>query len=66
MRDAHRITRITISTVSTRPLNGTLHIDTDASTMQYELNEDTAHNLCSQLDRFLTQGQRLPKLRRVR
>ena len=62
----HRIAKATISTVSTRPLSGVVQIDTAASTMQFELNEETAHDLCTQLDRFLTQGQQLPKLRRVR
>ena len=62
----HRIAKATISTVSTRPLSGVVQIDTAAATMQFELNEETAHDLCTQLDRFLTQGQQLPKLRRVR
>ena len=66
MRNTDRIARITISTASTRPLSGTLQIDTATSTMRLDLNEDSAHDLSTQLDRFLTQGQQLPKLRRVR
>ena len=66
MRNTHPITRVTVSTVSTRPLSGILHIDTATSTTQFELNEEIAHDLCTQLDRFLTQGQQLPKVRRVR
>lgn len=62
----HRIAKATVSTLSTRPLSGIVQIDTAASTMQFELNEETALDLCTQLDRFLTQGQQLPKLRRVR
>jgi hypothetical protein len=62
----HRITKVTVSTVSTRPLSGIVQIDTAASTLQFELNEEIAHDLCMQLDRFLTQGQQLPKVRRAR
>ena len=66
MRDMHRITEVTISTRSTAPLSGTIQIDTSASTMQFELNEEIAHDLCTHLDRFLTQGQHLPRVRHRR
>jgi hypothetical protein len=59
----HRVTKVTISTISAKPLGGIVQIDTAASTMQFELNEEIAHDLCTQLDRFLTQGQQLKVLR---
>jgi hypothetical protein len=65
MRDIHRITEITISTRSTGPLSGIIQIDTSASTVQFELNEELAHDLSMHLDRFLTQGH-LPKVRHRR
>jgi hypothetical protein len=55
MRDTHRITEVTISTKTTEPLSGIVQIDTAASTVQFELNEEIAHDLCTHLDRFLTQ-----------
>jgi hypothetical protein len=62
----HRIAKTTVSTMSMKPLSGIVQIDTAASTLQFELNEEIAHDLCMQLDRFLTQGQQLPKVRRAR
>jgi hypothetical protein len=58
MRGAHKITEVTISTKSTEPLTGIVEIGTADSTMKFELNEETAHDLCTNLDRFLTQGDR--------
>jgi hypothetical protein len=60
MRDAHKITEVTISTMSTEPLRGTVEINTATnSTMKFELSEDMAHHLSTQLDRFLTQRRQL-------
>lgn len=61
-----RIAKATISTVSKKPLSGIIQIDTCTATLQFELNEETALDLCTQLDRFLTQEHDLPKLRRIR
>ena len=55
MTDVHKITRLSISTHSTNPPRGIVEIDTANSTMKFELDEDTAHSLCTDLERFLTQ-----------
>ena len=59
MRGAHKITKVTISTKSTEPLAGIVEIGTADSTMKFELNEDMAHDLCTHLDRFLTQRRQI-------
>lgn len=55
MTDVHKIARFSISTHSTSPPRGIVEIDTANSTIRFELNEDTAHSLCTDLERFLTQ-----------
>jgi hypothetical protein len=55
MRDTHRIAGVRISTRSTRPLRGIVEIDTTDATHHFELTEETAHDLCTQIERFLTQ-----------
>ena len=57
MDDAHKITDVSVSTVSTTPLRGTIEIDTPDSTIMFELNEDIAHSICTWLEHFLTQKQ---------
>jgi len=61
MRDAHKITAISISTRSMEPLRGVVAIDAADSTVKFELNEDIAHSICTHLEHFLTQtGEREP------
>ncbi len=60
MRDTQKITEVTVSTKSTEPLSGIVQIDTAASTMKFEVNAEVAHDLCTHLDRFLTQGMHAP------
>lgn len=55
MTDIQKITAITILTTLTDPLHGTVAIDTESSTLRFELNADLAHSLCTDLERFLTQ-----------
>ena len=55
MTDIHKIARLSISTHSTNPLRGIVEIDTANSIMKFELDEDAAHSLCTDLERFLTQ-----------
>ena len=55
MRDAHKITAISISTRSMEPLRGVVAIDTADSTVKFELTEDIAHSICTHLEHFLTQ-----------
>ena len=57
MDDAHKITDVSVSTISTTPLRGTIAIDTPNSTIKFELNEDVAHSICTWLEHFLTQEQ---------
>ena len=57
MDDAHKITDVSVSTISTTPLRGTIAIDTPNSTIKFELNEDVAHSICTWLEHFLTQKQ---------
>jgi hypothetical protein len=58
MRDAQKISRISISTKSTEPLSGIAEIATADSTVKFELNADIAHRICTELERFLTRGQK--------
>jgi hypothetical protein len=55
MHDPRKITNFSISTVSTEPLRGIVEIDTFDSTVKFELSEDTALKLCTDLEHFLTQ-----------
>ena len=55
MTDVHKIARLSISTHSTNPPRGIVEIDTANSTIRFELNEDVAHRLCTDLEHFLTQ-----------
>jgi hypothetical protein len=55
MTDVHKIAKFSISTHSTNPPRGMVEIDTASSTIRFELDEDTAHGLCTDLERFLTQ-----------
>jgi hypothetical protein len=66
MRDIHMITEVAVSTKSTEPLSGIVQIATAGATVQFELNEEIAHDLCTRLDRFLTQRQDLPRVRHRR
>ena len=56
MRGLRKITNFSISTVSTEPLRGIVEIDTFDSAVKFELSEDTALNICADLEHFLTQG----------
>ena len=56
MRGLRKITGFSISTVSTEPLRGIIEIDTADSAVKFELSDDTALNICTDLERFLTQG----------
>jgi hypothetical protein len=55
---AYKITSISVSTESVEPLRGIIEIDSAGSTNRFELNEELAHGLCSDLERFLTQAPR--------
>ena len=61
-----RIANVSVATVSKEPPRGMLEITTATSAILFELDEELAHRLCSELERFLTQvPQRSRKLRVV-
>ena len=55
MNGARKITGVSISTTSTSPLRAIVEIETADSTITFELSEDLAHRICTDLERFLTQ-----------
>jgi len=57
MPDRPTISGVFVSTKSTAPLRGTIEIHTATSTMRFELDDEVAHSLCTQLEHFLTQRQ---------
>jgi hypothetical protein len=54
MSDAHRVTEISILTKSTEPLVGIVHVNTAGTEVRFEITEDLAHRICTDLERFLT------------
>jgi hypothetical protein len=54
MSDLHKITDVTISTVSKEPLTGILQVDAGDAVVKFEITEDLAHKICIDLERFLT------------
>jgi len=55
MTGMQKITRLSISTHSIEPPRGIIEIETTNSILKFELNEDLAHALCTDLEHFLTQ-----------
>jgi hypothetical protein len=54
MSDAHKVTEVSISTKSTEPLTGIVHVNIADAEMKFEISEDLAHKVCTDLERFLT------------
>jgi hypothetical protein len=54
MTDVHRITEITVSTKSTEPLTGIVRVNTTDVEVKFEITEELAHKICTDLERFLT------------
>lgn len=54
MRDVHTITEVTILTKSTEPLTGVVQVNTADAEIKFEITEDLAHRICTELERFLT------------
>jgi hypothetical protein len=52
--DVHKITEVTISTISTEPLTGILEVDAGDRVVKFEITEHLAHLICTDLERFLT------------
>lgn len=55
MRDIHRIIDVSVTTTSTRPLCAIVEIEAVDSTMKFEVTEEVALRICTDLERFLTQ-----------
>jgi hypothetical protein len=55
MRDIHRIIDVSVTTTSTRPLCAIVEVEAVDSTMKFELTEEIALRICTDLERFLTQ-----------
>jgi hypothetical protein len=54
MRDVHKIIEVSILTRSTEPLAGIVQVNTADADMKFEITEDLAHRICTELERFLT------------
>lgn len=54
MSDARRITEVFVLTKSTEPLTGIVRVNTSDAEIKFEITEDLAHQICTELERFLT------------
>jgi hypothetical protein len=60
-----RATNIVVSTVSAAPLRGTIEIDCAGTVATFEIDEELAHRLCTDLERFLTHVPRRTQVTRL-
>ena len=54
MNDVRRIIEIKVSTVSKEPRIGVVQVNTPEAEIKFEITEDLAHQICTDLERFLT------------
>jgi hypothetical protein len=54
MNEAHKITEISILTKSTEPLVAIVQLSTIDREIRFEMTQDLAHQICTDLERFLT------------
>jgi hypothetical protein len=54
MSDVQQVTEISVLTKSTEPLIGIVQVNTADAEMRFEITEDIAHKICTDLERFLT------------
>jgi hypothetical protein len=54
MSDPHRVTEVSILTKSTGPLLWNRSGEHPDEEIKFEMTEDIAHQICTDLDRFLT------------
>jgi hypothetical protein len=54
MTDAHKIAEISVLTKSIEPLAGIIQVNTADAEIKFEITEDQAHKICTDLERFLT------------
>jgi len=55
MPDVHKIIDVSVTTTSTRPLCAIVEVEAVGSTMKFELTEEIALRMCTDLEHFLTQ-----------
>jgi hypothetical protein len=54
MGDVHKITEISILTKSAEPRIGIVRLTAAQAEIKFEITEDLAHKICTDLERFLT------------
>jgi hypothetical protein len=54
MSDVHKITEISIRTKSAEPRIGIVQLTAAQAEIKFEITEDLAHKICTDLERFLT------------
>jgi len=54
MSDPLKIIEVTVLTGTTEPPTGIVQVKTADEEIKFELTEDMAHKLCTDLERFLT------------
>jgi hypothetical protein len=54
MSKVQKITEVAVSTKTTEPLIGIIQVTTADAEIKFEITEDLAHKICTELDRFLT------------
>jgi hypothetical protein len=54
MSDTPKMTEVIILTKSTEPLAGFIQVNTADAELKFEIAEDLAHKICTDLERFLT------------
>ncbi len=58
MEQALKINGVSVSTTSASPLRAIVELDAANARIRLEVNEDIAHSICTELERFLTQDKR--------
>ena len=54
MNDAQKAMEVSVLTRSTEPLTGIVQIHTADAEIKFEITEELAHQICTDLERFLT------------
>jgi hypothetical protein len=54
MTKVHRITEITVLAKSADPRTGIVRVNTTDVEVKFEITEEQAHKICTDLERFLT------------
>jgi hypothetical protein len=54
MNDVKRVTEVTVLAKSTEPLTAIIQLRTPDADVKFEIAEEVAHQICTDLERFLT------------